>query len=168
MARAVIAIVDPQSMLDDQANGYLPDDVTVDMGEDPNTTVIEGERDAVLRFLTDDLGVDPDEANEYIDREEMEEMDEGGTESTEGGDTCPDCGAPAGMPCDSGCPNAEQPEPDPDRYREGVAGFDKFMDKILISEGNGRKPTPPEDNPQRRRAARHQDRPGNKIRYGVK
>jgi len=165
MARAVISIVSPQDMLDAAGEGNLPDDIEVDMGQDPRTTVITGERDAIFRFLTDDLGVDADEANEYIDREEM---DEGGTESTEGGDTCPDCGAPAGMPCDSGCPNAEKSEPDPDRYREGVVGFDKFMDKILISEGYGRKPTPPEDNPQRRRAARHQDRPGNKTRYGVK
>lgn len=44
--------------------------------------------------------------------------------------------------------------------------FDKFVDQILISEGYGRAPVKPEDNPQRRRAARHQDRPGNKTRFG--
>lgn len=46
--------------------------------------------------------------------------------------------------------------------------FDKFMDKILISEGAGRKAAPVEISPQRIRAARHQDRPLNKTRYGVK
>ncbi len=50
---------------------------------------------------------------------------------------------------------------------EGV-NFDKFMDKILISEGAGRKATPVETSPQRIRAARHQDRPLNKTRFGVK
>lgn len=56
-----------------------------------------------------------------------------------------------------------------DRFGEGkVTDFDKYMDKILVSEGRGRPAVPPEDNPQRRRAAKHQDRPGNKIRFGVK
>ncbi len=44
--------------------------------------------------------------------------------------------------------------------------FDKFIDKILISEGHGRLPTLPEDNPQRRRAAKRQDRPANRTVYG--
>ncbi len=57
----------------------------------------------------------------------------------------------------------------PALYPEGkVTDFDKYMDKILISEGHGRPAVPPEDNPQRRRAARHQDRPGNKTRFGAK
>ena len=158
MARAIIAIVSPQSMLDDQAQGFLPDDIRVDMGEDPNTTVITGERDAVFRFLTDDLSVDPDEANEYIDREEGTPEEEA-TESEEE-------------------ERAEEEEAmrdyyadmkmDAKRHGEGVAEFDKFMDKILISEGHNRPPVKEEDSPQRRRAARHQDRPLNKIRYGSK
>lgn len=197
MARAVIAIVSPQAMLDDQANGYLPDDIEVDMGEDPNTTVITGERDAVFRFLTDDMGVDADEANEYIDREEgdLDEADEGGHMN------CDKCGEeiPPGEevevmnPDGVLCPRCAAEEEDEilarnrdamrdyytdmaiDRYRmgessepQGVKDFDKYMDQILIKEGHGRPAVKPEDNPQRRRAARHQDRPLNKIRYGVK
>lgn len=53
------------------------------------------------------------------------------------------------------------------RMGEGV-GFDKFMDRILVSEGHLRAPAREEDSPQRRRAARHQDRPLNKIRFGGK
>lgn len=167
MARAVIAIVSPQAMLDDQANGYLPDDIEVDMGEDPNTTVISGERDAVFRFLTDDMGVDAEEANEYIDREEA-------AEDPMGDHTCPECGAGPGEEC-SCVVDDEGPDANDARYdmrkenpREGVIGFDKYMDQILIKEGHGRPAVAAEDNPQRRRAARHQDRPNNKIRYGVK
>ncbi len=54
------------------------------------------------------------------------------------------------------------------RMGEGVQEFDKYMDQILIKEGHGRPAVKPEDNPQRRRAALRQDRPANKIRYGVK
>lgn len=85
----------------------------------------------------------------------------------EGDDSCPECGAPAGMPCDPRCPNAEQAGPDPDRYREGV-GFDKFMDKILIQEGHNRKVTKQDDSPQRRRQAARQERPLGRIRIGGK
>ena len=53
-----------------------------------------------------------------------------------------------------------------DKY-EGKS-FDKFMDKILIQEGVGRRQTPPEDNPQRRRAKLRQDRPINKTHFGIK
>lgn len=96
---------------------------------------------------------------------------------------CPACGAAPGAEC--GCeiddvgnelPDHEHPPDDefdihtrPTLRPEGkVSEFDKYMDKILISEGHGRPATKPEDNPQRRRAARHQDRPGNKTRFGVK
>lgn len=198
MARAVIAIVDPQAMLSDQSNGYLPDDIRVDMGEDPNTTVITGERDAVFRFLTDDMGVDADEANEYIDREEDNAMNEH-DDTVE----CDKCGAtvprdqavevldPDGMLCPS-CAAEEEEEIlgrskdalrdyytdmaiDRRRMGEGaekgptsVAEFDKFMDRILVEEGNNKPQVKQEDSPQRRRAALHQDRPLNKIRFGGK
>lgn len=49
-----------------------------------------------------------------------------------------------------------------------VPGFDKFMDKILVSEGHFKPVQKEQDSPQRRRAALHQDRPLNKIRYGSK
>jgi|SRR6478609_1851127 len=63
----------------------------------------------------------------------------------------------------------EGPGPlDPPLGESKVTDFDKYMDKILISEGHGRPAVPPEDNPQRRRAAKHQDRPGNKTRFGAK
>jgi ribosome-binding protein aMBF1 (putative translation factor) len=57
-----------------------------------------------------------------------------------------------------------------DRRRLGeAAGFNKFMDRILVEEGHNRvAPKHEEDSPQRLRAARHQDRPLNKIRYGGK
>lgn len=48
------------------------------------------------------------------------------------------------------------------------SGFDKFMDRILISEGGNRAQRATGDSVQRKRAARHQDRPGNKIRFGSK
>lgn len=57
---------------------------------------------------------------------------------------------------------------DAKRMGEATSGFDRFMDSILIAEGHNRQPTKQEDNPMRRRAQRHQDRPNNKIRYGVK
>ena len=158
MARAVIATVSPQAMLDDQAQGYLPDGISVEMGEDPNTTVITGDRDVLFSFLVDDLGHDPEEAEEYIDREEGTPEEEA-TESEEE-------------------ERAEEEERmrdyyadmkmDAKRHGEGVDGFDKFMDRILVAEGHNRLAPKQEDSPQRRRAARHQDRPLNKIRYGSK
>lgn len=165
--RAEIAIVSPQAMLDDQAQGFLPDDIHIEMGDDPNVTVITGEREAVFRFLTDDLSVDADEANEYIERE----LDD--DENPMGDHTCPECGAGPGEECECSVDD-EDPRDfndarlDAKRVGEGVIGFDKYMDQILIKEGHGRPAVKPEDNPQRRRAALHQDRPNNKIRYGVK
>ncbi len=103
---------------------------------------------------------------------------------------CPECGAPAGEPCDPMCPNAEHEDPrDPDRaydsrvdnvavdpamlgiQREGkeetVTEFDKFMDRIVLDEHKQQKVNPKrEDNVQRQRAARIQDRPMNKTRWG--
>lgn len=158
MARAVIAVVSPQAMLDDQANGYLPDNIEVDMGEDPNTIVINGERDVVFRFLIDDLGVDPKDANEYIDHEEGTSEEEAGESEEE----------EAAEEAERQRDYHADMKTDQKRYGEGVQDFDKYMDQILIKEGHGRPPVKPEDNPQRRRAARHQDRPNNKIRYGVK
>jgi len=64
-------------------------------------------------------------------------------------------------------PNFDQ---DPDdlfsygKTSEGV-NFDKFIDRILISEGHNRQPAQQEDNPQRRRAAKRQDRPANRTVY---
>ena len=97
---------------------------------------------------------------------------------------CPECGAPAGEPHDPMCPNAEHEDPrDPDRAHdarvdrepggmidhlpEGVTEFDKFMDRIVLDEHKQRKTDPKnENNVQRARAARIQDRPGNKTRWG--
>ncbi len=94
---------------------------------------------------------------------------------------CPACGSPAGEECEcmiddeGGLPDHEHPPEELDihtrptlRPESKVTDFDKYMDKILISEGYGRPAVKPEDNPQRRRAATHQDRPLNKTRYGVK
>lgn len=44
--------------------------------------------------------------------------------------------------------------------------FDKFMDKILVSEGHNVVRRKQEDNPLRLRAARHQDRPANRTVIG--
>ena len=41
-----------------------------------------------------------------------------GVKTGEEEEACPECGAPLGMPCEPGCPNAEEAGPDPDRYRE--------------------------------------------------
>jgi len=65
------------------------------------------------------------------------------------------------------CDNCGSSESRKDDIHESVP-FDKFMDKILINEGVGVIRQKQEDSPQRIRAARHQDRPLNKIRYGVK
>lgn len=70
---------------------------------------------------------------------------------------------------------------DTDSYvRQGVAGnpstpkeetlpestdFDKFMDNTLLKEHRAKRVDRPEDNPMRRRAALHQDRPNNRIRF---
>ena len=74
-------------------------------------------------------------------------------------------------------------EPDPDRaydarvdrgrFGEGlvkesteISEFDKFMDRIVLDEHQKQKVEKAETNPQRARAARVQDRPGNKTRWG--
>ena len=43
--------------------------------------------------------------------------------------------------------------------------FDKFMDKIILDERKNIVHREKEKSPQRIRAERHQDRPGNRIRY---
>jgi hypothetical protein len=89
-------------------------------------------------------------------------------------DVCPECGAPAGFTHDVGCPNAVASSPDPDRYREGVepvqenAGFDKFMDRIVLQERGARTVSGKENNPARLIAGKYQERPLGRTRYGVK
>lgn len=75
---------------------------------------------------------------------------------------CEACGAPAGMRHDAGCPANEELGPDPDRFREG-AGFDKFMDRIVIEENRKKKVDGEENNPQRQIARKYQDRPNNRT-----
>lgn len=79
---------------------------------------------------------------------------------------CPQCGAelPA-CACEDDVSIHDRPTLRPEGK---ITDFDKYMDKILISEGRGRPPVKQEDNPQRRRAAMRQDRPLNKIRFGAK
>lgn len=96
---------------------------------------------------------------------------------------CPECGAPVGQPHDPMCPFEDQVDPrDPDRahdarvdvqlegrQREGTeepSDFDKFMDRIVVDEKQRQRIDRPENNPQRQRAARIQDRPMNKTRWG--
>jgi hypothetical protein len=102
---------------------------------------------------------------------------------------CEVCGAPGGEPCDPGCPNAPYEDPlelDPDRAwdergdraddeahfgREDrqfdeSTDFDKFMDRTLLDEGKRKMVDKPEDNPQRRRALGHQNRPLDRTRIG--
>lgn len=84
---------------------------------------------------------------------------------------CPECGAPSGEAHDPSCPNAVVPGPDPDRFREGVrenAGFDKFMDRIVLQERGARTVSGKENNPSRLIAGKYQERPLGRIRYGVK
>jgi hypothetical protein len=47
-------------------------------------------------------------------------------------------------------------------------GFDRFMDRILIQESVSVQRPPSPDSRQRIRAAKHQERPLGRIRYGVK
>lgn len=107
---------------------------------------------------------------------------------------CEVCGAPFGEKHAVGCPNEvpdEELENDPDRgwdsrmdraaddeffgrggrqfdENDGVmdesADFDKFMDRTLLDEGKRRMVDMPEDNPQRRRAFGHQNRPLDRTR----
>jgi len=79
-------------------------------------------------------------------------------------------------------PSANEPDPDRaydarvdrGRFGEGhvnesaeISEFDKFMDRIVLDEVKQKKVDPKvENNPQRQRAARIQDRPGNKTRWG--
>jgi len=88
--------------------------------------------------------------------------------------SCEYCGAPLGMPCEPGCPNEEDPR-DPDRAydarvdqfegKEPMSEFDKFMDRTLIDEKQRQRVDAHENNPQRRIAAKYQDRPMNKTRF---
>lgn len=86
-------------------------------------------------------------------------------DDTQDDSDCPECGAPAGSPCDPRCPNAEGSEPD--RYDEGVS-FDRFMDRILTEERGQRIMRTVDDSPQRKRQAARQERPLGRIRMGVK
>ena len=93
---------------------------------------------------------------------------------------CPECGAPVGQPHDPMCPFEDQGDPrDPDRAydarvdrqvegKEEMVEFDKFMDRIVIDEKQRQRIDRPENNPQRQRAAKYQDRPMNKTRWGGK
>lgn len=88
---------------------------------------------------------------------------------------CPQCASPPGSPHDPGCPENPLGGPamvDPDRYREGVvredAGFDKFMDRIILQERGARTVAGKENNPSRLIAGKYQERPLGRIRYGVK
>lgn len=120
-------------------------------------------REATTRFWPKELVIDGDDVvhHESDDLSERTESDE----DPMGASTCPECGAPPGEECD--CVALDDEGPGVGLVPEGKVGFDKFMDRILVCEGAGRPPVPEEDNPQRRRAARHQDRPNNRIRYGV-
>lgn len=94
-------------------------------------------------------------------------------------DSCPECGAGAGEPCDPMCPNAEEEEGvDPDSEYDGRVDrepvmpeskftFDKFMDRILV-ETKKRGINVVQDNPRRSVAARYQERPLGKTRVGGK
>lgn len=83
---------------------------------------------------------------------------------TMSGDMCPACAAPADTrlcdSCGQQTVNLSCPTCDASPFAES---FDRFIDRILVEEGVGRPPTKPEDNPQRRRAAARQDRPGNRT-----
>ena len=85
-------------------------------------------------------------------------------------DLCPECGAPPGLPCDPGCPNAETLGPDPDRKRheESVShDFDKFMASTLIKESRALCKSAPVS-PQRQLARNYQEHPLGKIKLGGK
>jgi len=83
------------------------------------------------------------------------------------GDNCPECGAPPDMPHDPRCPNAEQMEPDPDRYREAT-DFDRFMDVTLFKESKSHGVDAKKPSPQRLIARKYQEHPLGKIRIGGK
>lgn len=106
--------------------------------------------------------------------DKLPEMDE----DENHGDHCPDCGAPAGADHKIGCNNDDDKSAEPDveepvnvdsltKHNESI-NFDKYMDKILVQEGRVRTPVKQIDSPQRVRAAKHQDRPLNKTRFGGK
>ena len=95
----------------------------------------------------------------------------GDGEGEEDDSSCPECAAPLGAPHDPGCPMDDSAEPDPDRFREGVqegAGFDKFMDRIVLQERRTQKVDGKENNPARMIAGNYQERPLGRTRYGVK
>lgn len=102
-----------------------------------------------------------EETPELLDMEEM-------------GVLCPACAEEAELQAmederDARADYAADMKMDARRMGESVNDFDKFMDKILIEEGHNRvKPTVVEDSPMRKRAARHQERPLGRIRFGVK
>jgi hypothetical protein len=122
----------------------------------------------------------PDEDPPYIDDSNYQdyvnsgpECDHCGGENTKMNEPIPSMmgyGSDDSWTCsDCGKTSFSDPLGRPSRMRnEGAGEFDKFMDRILINEGHHRLAARDDDSPQRRRAARHQDRPLNKIRYGSK
>jgi hypothetical protein len=80
-------------------------------------------------------------------------------ELQEYGDNCECCDAPrkdcsCAPDCKCGCSGMTEGH----RFN-----FDKFMDRIVISESKQR---PTADSPLRKRAQRHQERPLNRIKFG--
>jgi hypothetical protein len=79
---------------------------------------------------------------------------------------CGECGG-EGMIHEGVLSEGAHPSDDQSLFVEST-NFDRFMDKIIISESKVKKFDMIEDNPQRRRQAARQERPLGRIVYGVK
>jgi hypothetical protein len=80
--------------------------------------------------------------------------------------TCGECGG-EGTIHEGVLSEGAHPSDDQSLFVEST-NFDRFMDKIIISESKVKKFDMIEDNPQRRRQAARQERPLGRIVYGVK
>lgn len=114
-------------------------------------------------YMTENFEDDDDHRTECPDCEGLGRI----TRGQSNGYTCTTCDG-TGSVLDLDQTPEDRYSTDAERLGEVKFGFDKYMDKILISEGYGAPVVKPEDNPQRRRAAMHQDRPGNKTKFGAK
>lgn len=189
---ADVQVHDPTGMVEDIKDLEIDVDI---VKTQPGHVVISGDYDNVMRVLTDYLFMSGAEADTYMKPQKRLKMGESAGTYTHP-TTCGVCGDQVTdyEYVDSMGTGEEIPtckwcaEEDPERnsetrsrrlsseyahsddhfsVREGT-NFNKFIDQILVSEGHNRVLRKETDSPQRIRAARHQDRPLNKIRFGGK
>lgn len=180
---AEVSVTDPDWMISSYSDDPSAFDVKLGKSLD-GSLIITGDEENVVDFIVNELDVDRGEAEDMITMH-FEEGDDAMNEN-DAMENCEVCGGefpseeasvlPNGNIACSVCRQEHFSDRVPGRPNYSdvaeavddepvIEGFSKFMDNILISEGRFRRPEPTYESPQRKRAARHQDRPLNRVRF---